>query len=428
MKLNTASQSIGAQMTTAADGTAFTGAVSVLVTIDNGTQTAGGGTAPAHEGNGYHSYTPTQAETNGAHIAFTFTGTGAIASTVQVFTTFPQTGDNFARLGAPAGASVSADVAAVKVDTAATLVDTAQIGVAGAGLTNINLPNQTMDIVGNITGNVSGSVGSVTGAVGSVTGAVGSVTAGVTVTTNSDKTGYSISGTKTTLDALNDIAATDVVSSGAITTAAGAVSSVTTVGTLTTYTGNTPQTADHTAAIADIPTVAEFNARTLASADYFDPAADTVANVTLCATTTTNTDMRGTDSALLASSAPTNFGDMSISVTTGLVDITQTAADKAWSTATRVLTAGTNLNDLSAAAVNAEVLDVLNTDTFAEPASVPGATSTLVDKISWIFTLNRNKITQTSTTQLVRNDTDAATIGTSTVSDDGTTTSRGEYS
>jgi hypothetical protein len=56
------------------------------------------------------------------------------------------------------------------------LVDTAEIGAAGAGLTNINLPNQTMDIVGNITGNLSGSVGSVTGAVGSVTGAVGSVT------------------------------------------------------------------------------------------------------------------------------------------------------------------------------------------------------------------------------------------------------------
>jgi hypothetical protein len=46
----------------------------------------------------------------------------------------------------------------------------ARIGVAGAGLTNIDLPNQTMDIVGNITGNLSGSVGSVTGTVGSVTG------------------------------------------------------------------------------------------------------------------------------------------------------------------------------------------------------------------------------------------------------------------
>lgn len=35
-----------------------------------------------------------------------------------------QTGDSFARIGAPAGASVSADVAAVKGDTAAILVDT----------------------------------------------------------------------------------------------------------------------------------------------------------------------------------------------------------------------------------------------------------------------------------------------------------------
>lgn len=39
----------------------------------------------------------------------------------------PQTGDNFARLGAPAGASVSADVAAVKVDTAAVKVKTDQM-------------------------------------------------------------------------------------------------------------------------------------------------------------------------------------------------------------------------------------------------------------------------------------------------------------
>jgi len=38
-----------------------------------------------------------------------------------------QTGDSYGRLGAPAGASVSADVAAVKVDTAAVLVDTADM-------------------------------------------------------------------------------------------------------------------------------------------------------------------------------------------------------------------------------------------------------------------------------------------------------------
>jgi len=60
--------------------------------------------------------------------------------------------------------------------------------------------------------------------------------------------------------------------------------------------------------IADLPTVSEFNARTLVAASYFDPAADAVANVTLVATTTTNTDMRGTDSALLAANINLSAG------------------------------------------------------------------------------------------------------------------------
>ena len=70
------------------------------------------------------------------------------------------------------------EIQAEMEENGASLLDTIrdQIGTAGDGLTAINLPNQTMDIVGNITGNLSGTVGSVTGAVGSVTGAVGSVT------------------------------------------------------------------------------------------------------------------------------------------------------------------------------------------------------------------------------------------------------------
>src|SRR3989304_2379032 len=76
-------------------------------------------------------------------------------------------GLDWANVGSPTtvvGLSGTSVKTATDVET-----DTVEIGVAGAGLTNINLPNQTMDIVGNITGNLSGSVGSVTGAVGSVT-------------------------------------------------------------------------------------------------------------------------------------------------------------------------------------------------------------------------------------------------------------------
>tara|TARA_Y100001963_G_scaffold160054_1_gene267462 strand:- start:1759 stop:3141 length:1383 start_codon:yes stop_codon:yes gene_type:complete len=43
--------------------------------------------------------------------------------------------------------------------------------------------------------------------------------------------------------------------------------------------------------VDDVPTVAEFNARTLAAADYFDPAADTVSNVTSVVTTTNLTNL-----------------------------------------------------------------------------------------------------------------------------------------
>ncbi len=64
--------------------------------------------------------------------------------------------------------------------------------------------------------------------------------------------------------------------------------------------------------IADIPTVSEFTARTLLADDYivvgdlsglstFDPTSDVVAHVTLVDTCTTNSDMRGTDNATLAS-------------------------------------------------------------------------------------------------------------------------------
>ena len=71
--------------------------------------------------------------------------------------------------------------------------------------------------------------------------------------------------------------------------------------------------ADTALADYDGPTNAEMVARTLLAAEYFDPAADTVANVTLVGTTTTNTDMRGTDSALLAVNVPTNFASLVIS-------------------------------------------------------------------------------------------------------------------
>ncbi len=93
-------------------------------------------------------------------------------------------------------------------------------------------------------------------------------------------------------------------------------------------------------------------------------------DIQLCDTVTTltgHTNQTGDTFAQL----PTNFSSLSISAG-GLIDILQSAADKVWSTAIRLLTAGTNivlakgvgltgLNDLSAAQVNTEVDNALNT-------------------------------------------------------------------
>ena len=75
-------------MVNATTGAAFAGTVTVYITIDGGTQaigTVGSGVCTA-EGNGYYSYAPSAAETDGNLVAFTFIGTGAIPATIQVET------------------------------------------------------------------------------------------------------------------------------------------------------------------------------------------------------------------------------------------------------------------------------------------------------------------------------------------------------
>lgn len=63
-----------------------------------------------------------------------------------------------------------------------------------------------------------------------------------------------------------------------------------------------------------------------------------------------------------------------------------------------------------------------------EPSGVPGfGTSKLGAVTAWLLALNRNKMTQTSTTTTLRNDADSGNLATSTVSDSGGTFTRGEF-
>ena len=87
----------------------------------------------------------------------------------------------------------------------------------------------------------------------------------------------------------------------------------------------------------------------------------------------------------------------------------------------------TALNNISAAQVNAEVVDALATDTYAEPGQgTPAATASLAAKIGYLFKAWRNKSTQTATAYNLFND-DALTVDQkATVSDDATTFTKGE--
>lgn len=63
----------------------------------------------------------------------------------------------------------------------------------------------------------------------------------------------------------------------------------------------------------------------------------------------------------------------------------------------------------------------------AEPTAVPDDDAAMIDKQNWVATVARNKITQTATTQTVRNDSDNADIASADVADDGSTFTRGAF-
>lgn len=80
------------------------------------------------------------------------------------------------------------------------------------------------------------------------------------------------------------------------------------------------------------------------------------------------------------------------------------------------------------AQVNTEVLDVLNTDTFAEPGQeAPPATTTLVKKIGYLYKAFRNRITATDSTISLYADNGTTVDQKASHSDDGTTYDRNEF-
>ena len=156
------------------------------------------------------------------------------------------------------GYSLAADQSAVTVGAVSGAVGSVTGNVGGNVTGSVgSVAGAVGSVTGNVGGNVTGSVGSVVGAVGSVTGAVGSVTAGVTVATNSDKTGYSLAADQSAVTVGAVSGAVGSVTgnvggnvTGSVGSVAGAVGSVTgnvggnVTGSVGSVVGHTNQTGD----------------------------------------------------------------------------------------------------------------------------------------------------------------------------------------
>lgn len=131
-------------------------------------------------------------------------------------------------------------------------------------------------------------------------------------------------------------------------------------------------------------------------------------------------------------------GITAASIATGAIDADALAADAGtelatavWAAGTRTLTAGTNIvlakgtgitgfNDLSAADVNAEVVDVVGVDTITQlTQAAPAATPTIKTALMQLYMWNRNKTTETSSQASLYDDAGSTVLQKAALTDAG---------
>lgn len=195
IKQNVASQTIRVfafNATTGAGATGEAANITAVITPDSGVAVASNDTNPAELNAttkpGIYQFDLTQAETN----VTDYLELDAVCSTPNIEVITLDGPRFYTAVDITANVPTTIDITDAVWDEARSSHVT--VGSFGEGMASVQ-------------GNVTGTVASVTGAVGSVTGAVGSVTAGVTVTTNNDKTDYTLSAAG--VDAILDEAITE---------------------------------------------------------------------------------------------------------------------------------------------------------------------------------------------------------------------------
>lgn len=340
------------------------------------------------------------------------THTGAVIPTVTTLTGHTaQTGDCYARLGAPAGASMSADIAAIQADTdnIQTRLPTVLVsGTADSGSTTTLVDAARTE---STTDHWRGQALVITSGTNSGLGRlITGFTPGTDTITVSPAFPAAISTDTYEIWPASDAILAQLTHTSAV------------IPTVTTLTGHTAQTGD-TYARLGAPSGASI------SADIAAAKSDTAAIL----------DDTGTSGVVVASGSKTGY---SLIATTGLgnqtANITGSLSGSVGSVTGAVGSVTGNvggnvtgsigsLATQAKADVNAEVVDTLNTDTYAEPGQeAPGATVSLAKKIGYLYKAFRNKITQTSTTLSIYDDAGTTVDQKATVSDDTTTYTRGE--
>lgn len=111
-----------------------------------------------------------------------------------------------------------------------------------------------------------------------------------------------------------------------------------------------------------------------------------------------------TDVAAVKSDTDAILTDTSVTIPALIAALNDLSDAEVWSYAVRTLTSGANLNDISPAEVNAEMVDVIRTDTTGEPGQgKPLETTSLQEKIDYLYKFAINKMDQNDTTKQVYN-------------------------
>jgi len=426
MRKNVASQYVSFQMIAVADGSDVTsGTPAVYYTIDGGTQATGGGTA-THEGNGQWSYLVVQAETNGNHVAWTMVLATAVSQTVN---TYPVSFDptDAVRIGLTSLPNAAADAAGGLAISDAGGLDLDTQLAATNEVTAVRMATLTDWINGGrldllldaipttaMRGTDSAALASVATEARLAELDAGNLPTDIAAIPTTAMRGTDSAATAASVAALNDVAATDIVSAGAITTLTGAVVNVDLVDTIATAGSIVVANQVWANDITTWEGVTDSAAYTINNSDNQSAAA-------VSALTTAQADLdklTGSDGATLATAqanyAPATATALGATLATAQANYAPATATALSTVSTTIGAAGAGLTEAGGtgdhltampwnaawdAEVESEVNDAIDTAISELGVGAPTATPTIRTGMMLMYMSLRNKtVTQTSGT------------------------------